>query len=209
MKLGAQVLPEEGVRFRVWAPACRRVEVVLSSVTAPLAPEEDGYFSGIVSQARSGACYRYRLNGDDAFPDPASRYQPEGPHGPSQVIDAAAFPWTDEGWQGHAIERAVIYEMHIGTFTREGTWEAARRELGVTRRTRSHRPRSCHAGGRFWGTVLLGDTMAWGCCAPFTRLPYGRPDDFRHFVNEAHQKGMGVILDVTSYTIIWARTEIT
>jgi len=126
----------EGVHFRVWAPSRKRVEVVFEEsaseeweVEFELTPEKDGYFSGLVQGAGAGALYRYRLDGGGAFPDPASRFQPQGPHGPSQVIDPSAFQWTDRGWPGTGPEGQVIYEMHIGTFTPEGTWGAAAREL--------------------------------------------------------------------------------
>jgi maltooligosyltrehalose trehalohydrolase len=154
--------------------------------------ESNGYFSGVAMQAGAGTRYRFRLDGGDAFPDPASRYQPEGPHGPSQVVDPSVFHWSDANWQGAAIEGQIIYEMHIGTFTRDGTWVAAGREL----------PELSKAGisvievmpvadfpGRFgWGY----DGVGW--FAP-VRI-YGEPDDFRRFVDAAHRVGLGVILDV-------------
>ena len=95
-----------------------------------LTPETPGYFSGHVAVAAVGTRYRFRLDDSDAlYPDPASRFQPDGPHGPSQVIDARRFRWTDGAWHGVTLEGQVIYEMHIGTFTREGTWASAMREL--------------------------------------------------------------------------------
>src|SRR2546423_12752673 len=136
--IGAEVLPEGGVHFRLWAPRCQKVEVVIeggpdhkrSGQAVELRAEEHGYFSGLLSTASAGTLYRFRLDGREAlYPDPVSRFQPDGPHGPSQVIDAALFRWSDAAWPGVKIAGQVIYEMHIGTFTREGTWEAARREL--------------------------------------------------------------------------------
>lgn len=139
-----------------------------------------------------GTDYRYRLDGGDGYPDPASRFQPEGPHGPSRVIDPDAFQWTDREWAGVPIERAVIYEMHIGTFTPEGTWAAAEAllpqlaETGIT--VLEVMPVSDFAGN--WGWGYDGVNLF----AP-TRL-YGTPDDFRRFVNRAHALGLAVILDV-------------
>lgn len=134
------MVPDGGVHFRVWAPRRRSVEIVLESEdggsserqtgSVRLEPQEDGYFSGHVAEATAGLLYRYRLDGTaDRYPDPASRFQPQGPHGPSQVIDASRFHWTDGSWRGTPLPGQVLYEMHVGTFTRAGTWEAASREL--------------------------------------------------------------------------------
>src|SRR4051794_11389917 len=102
---------EAGTHFRVWAPKRRRGEVLLDSgVAAELSPEPGGYFSGLAGEARAGARYRYRLDGADAFPDPASRFQPEGPHGPSEVVDPSQFQWTDAPWEGVPLEGQVVYE---------------------------------------------------------------------------------------------------
>src|SRR5262249_19220226 len=137
LPIGAEVAAG-GVHFRVWAPRRRRVEVVREGRPARTAAEGgstelaaggDGYFSGCVPGRAAGDRYRLRLDGEDArYADPASRYQPEGPHGPSQVVDPAAFAWTDGGWRGVRLEGQVIYEVHIGTFTPEGTFAAATRE---------------------------------------------------------------------------------
>ena len=90
----------------------------------------DGYFAGLVADAAAGTLYRYRLDGrTDLLPDPASRFQPAGPHGPSSVIDPGRFAWTDDAWRGRPLAEQVIYELHVGTFTPEGTWDAAAREL--------------------------------------------------------------------------------
>src|SRR5512138_2436231 len=124
LPLGAEVLPQGGVHFRVWAPRRRKVEVVLSDGDAiALTPEPGGYHSGVAGKAAAGALYRYRLDsGDKLFPDPASRFQPDGPHGPSQVVDPGVFRWTDGNWHGVARDGQVIYEMHVGTFTPEGSY---------------------------------------------------------------------------------------
>src|SRR4051812_43148025 len=144
LPVGADLLPTGGVHFRVWAPRRRRVAAALeagpgSPATVELQSEEGGYFAGHAPAAAAGTRYRYRLDDDaTAYPDPASRSQPDGPHGPSAVIDPAAFRWTDADWPGVTLAGQVIYEMHVGTFTPEGTWAAAARalpflaELGVT-----------------------------------------------------------------------------
>jgi maltooligosyltrehalose trehalohydrolase len=182
-----------GTHFRVWAPKRRRVEVLLDSgLATELAGEDGGYFSGLVAEGTAGARYRYRLDGGDAFPDPASRFQPEGPHGPSEVVDASRFRWTDDAWKGVPLEGQVIYEMHIGTFTQEGVWNAARRELsalaalGIT--VVEVMPVADFPGKFGWGYDGVG------LFAPVAL--YGRPDDFRQFVDDAHRAGIGVILDV-------------
>ncbi|MFO0907491.1 MAG: malto-oligosyltrehalose trehalohydrolase [Isosphaeraceae bacterium] len=204
-QLGAVPLMEGGVRFRVWAPNCRRVDVVLHSEATPtgatrnrpalefpMQSEPDGYFTVDVEAARVGDDYGYRLDGQKVYPDPASRFQPAGPLGPSRIIDPSAFEWTDREWTGVTIAGQVIYEIHIGTFTEEGTWRAARRELprladlGVS--LLEIMPVAACAGQFNWGydNVALYAPSAW----------YGTPDDFRSFVNEAHRLGIGVILDV-------------
>ena len=183
------------MHFRVWAPDRQSIDVVFSAnphANVPLTREATGYFSGWASGIAAGALYRYRIDGGDTLPDPASRYQPEGPHGPSCVIDPAQFAWTDGAWKGRPIEGQVIYEMHVGTFTREGTWQSAMRELewlaelGVT--TLEVMP-VAEFPGRF----------GWGYDGVDLYAPshlYGTPDDFRRFVDRAHGVGLGVILDV-------------
>jgi maltooligosyltrehalose trehalohydrolase len=158
-----------------------------------LQPEQKGYHAAHVREAAEGTLYRFRLDGDKTlYPDPASRFQPDGPHGPSQVIDPARFAWTDRQWAGVKMPGQVIYELHLGTFTREGTWEAAMRELpelaqlGVT--VLEIMPIADFAGRFGWGYDGVN------LFAP-TRL-YGTPDDVRRFIDRAHQLGVGVILDV-------------
>ncbi|MBJ6801361.1 malto-oligosyltrehalose trehalohydrolase [Geomonas propionica] len=195
MPIGAEVMPE-GVHFRVWAPGHMEVEVVLEGTPAPqstvLAPEEGGYFSGTCRDAAVGSRYRYCLDGGDCFPDPASRFQPEGPHGPSQVIDPNSFSWSDQEWTGVEREGHVIYELHLGTFTMEGTWRAAEeqlpalKDLGIT--LVEVMPVADFPGRFGWGYDGVNHF------AP-TRL-YGKPDDMRGFVDRAHSLGLGVLLDV-------------
>ena len=191
LPIGAEVAPG-GVSFRVWAPKRRRVDVLLEGGGAhPLEPERGGYFSGLVAGARAGALYKLRLDGGDAFPDPASRFQPEGPHGPSMVVDPR-FGWKDDDWKGRAIRGQVLYEFHVGTFTREGTFDAARerlgdlKDLGVT--VVELMPIADFPGRFGWGYDGVS------LFAP-TRL-YGTPDDLRRLVDAAHGLGLAVILDV-------------
>ena len=176
-----------GVHFRVWAPDRERVEVMVDGrrESTLLSPERGGYHSGLVPGLAAGARYRYRLDAGDAFPDPASRFQPEGPHGPSEVVDPARFSWTDRDWPGVRREGQVLYELHVGAFTPEGTWAAAAREL----------PALAELGVTLIEVMPVADfpgRFGWGydgvdLFAP-TRL-YGRPDDFRAFVDRAHALG--------------------
>jgi maltooligosyltrehalose trehalohydrolase len=195
--VGAEPLPEGGTHFRVWAPRRRRVAVVLEGAAergaSPLEPEGNGYFSGTAPAAKAGTLYRFRLDDDETlYPDPVSRFQPDGPHGPSQVIDPGAFRWTDGGWRGVRREGQVLYEMHVGTFTPEGTWEAAARQLpelaslGIT--AIEMMPVADFPGRFGWG--YDGVDLFAPC-----RL-YGTPDDLRRFIDQAHAAGVGVILDV-------------
>ena len=126
--IGAEPQPDGGTHFRVWAPRREYVEVVVGGAATLLTREPDGHHSGLAA-ATDGSKYRFRLDRKDEFPDPASRFQPQGPHGPSQVVDPSRFQWTDQSWKGGAMRGQVIYELHIGTFTREGTFNAARTEL--------------------------------------------------------------------------------
>eukprot|EP01136_Pigoraptor_vietnamica_P024197 Opistho-1_new@77004 len=130
LPVGAEVVPG-GAHFRTWAPVRRAVELLVENgPTVALEPEGGGYFSALVPGLAADARYKYRLDGQtNTHPDLASRFQPEGPHGPSQVIDPAAFRWTDQSWKGVAETGQVFYELHIGTFTPEGTWAAAAARL--------------------------------------------------------------------------------
>src|SRR5271163_1039789 len=194
LSIGAELQSRGGVHFRVWASGCREVAVEIEGLkSAALEPEPEGYFSLWNEPARAGMHYRFRLDRcEAALPDPASRFQPRGPHGPSEIVDPEAFAWTDHTWRGVPREQLVIYEMHIGTFTPEGSWEAASRalpglaELGIT--CLEIMPVAEFAGRFGWGYDGVD------LFAP-TRL-YGRPNDFRHFVDRAHALGIAVILDV-------------
>jgi maltooligosyltrehalose trehalohydrolase len=199
LPIGAEVQPRGGVHFRVWAPRCRRVQIQISGgshnngLPLPLAAEENGYFSAHVATAAPGDRYGFLLDGDDRpVPDPASRFQPEGPHGPSEIIDPAAFEWRDSAWRGVKLPGQVIYELHLGTFTREGTWQAAAGELGELAAAGitlvEIMPVAAFPGRFNWGYDGVSLFAPSQC--------YGRPDDMRRFVDVAHQVGIGVILDV-------------
>jgi len=200
--IGAEIVTGQdggrAVDFRLWAPACKSVQILLeggpgSPDRVEMAPEPDGYFSARSESGGAGTCYRFLLNGEDKeFPDPASRFQPEGPHGTSEVIDPLPFQWTDREWRGPHQEGQVVYEMHIGTFTQEGTWSAATAQLAELSRlgisVLEIMPVADFAGDFGWGYDGV-DLFAPSRC-------YGRPDEFRTFIDTAHALNMGVILDV-------------
>jgi maltooligosyltrehalose trehalohydrolase len=185
-----------GVVFRVWAPHHAQVDVVIdrppAPIVHPLGRDRDGFFSAVVSDVHTGDRYRYRLDGDRLFPDPASRYQPDGVHGASQIVDPHSFPWTDRRWAGLEIADAVFYELHVGTFSAEGTFAgvAARlpelAELGIT--AGELMPIADFPGSRNWGYDGAALFAPARC--------YGPPDDLRRLVDRAHALGMAVFLDV-------------
>lgn len=188
-------LPEsDGYHFAVWAPEKRSLDLVLESSgdTVAMRRTDGGFFETYVEALSPGARYRFRVDGRDTFPDPASRYQPEGVHGPSALVDPGAFSWSDDAWQGVPLDRLVLYELHIGTFTPEGTFDAARqrlpylRELGIT-------------GIELMPVADFPGRWNWGYDHAALYAPsraYGRPEDLRRLVDEAHGMGMAVILDV-------------
>ena len=187
-------MTREGAAFRVWAPKRRRVSVVIEGGGEhPLRSEADGYFSGTVAEAAPGTRYCFRLDDDQTlYPDPASRFQPDGPHAPSQIVDPAAYAWEDRGWKGVSLKGQVVYEFHVGTFTPEGTWAAATAKLPLLKETGitllEMMPVNEFPGRFGWGYDGVN------LFAP-TRL-YGEPDDLRRFIDAAHGYGIGVILDV-------------
>lgn len=199
--IGAELISPNRTNFRVWAPKAKTLDVVVGPDGAkksdgafhPLKREADGYFAGTVDVG-AGTSYRFRINGDDAhcYPDPASRYQPDGPHGPSRVIDPTTFQWNDQNWRGLNLTGQIIYEFHVGTFTVEGTWRAAAEKLSLLKEdgiTLLEMMPIADFPGRFgWG--YDGVNMFAPC-----RL-YGEPDDLRFFIDRAHSLGLGVILDV-------------
>lgn len=186
---------DRGVRFRIWAPTAKKVELVLKDAgNVTMERDPSGYFTLVTEAAATGSLYKYRVDGKGPFPDPVSRYQPEGPHGWSEVVDPASYPWTAAEQQrpGIQLPGQVIYELHVGTFTREGTFRAAEREferlreLGIT--VLEIMPVNEFGGSFGWGY----DGVLW--YAPYHE--YGRPDDLRHMIQAAHEAGLSVILDV-------------
>ena len=198
LAVGPELQPGGGTHFRVWAPKRRSVEVIVfegnreSGKSFPLDREQDGYFSGLIAECNAATRYKLRVDGKGTFPDPASHWQPDGPHGASAVVDHQKFAWTDKDWRGLSIRGQVIYELHIGTFTPGGTYESAKeklpllKELGVT--VIEVMPVACFPGEFGWGYDGVN------LYAPYQR--YGTPDGFRGFVDYAHSIGLGVILDV-------------
>jgi maltooligosyltrehalose trehalohydrolase len=192
--LGAIYLGGGRCEFRVWAPHARKVEVHLVSPEeriAPLEILERGYHGGEVKEVHPGALYLYRLDGEKERPDPASRYQPQGVHRASQVVDPA-FPWTDSRWFGLPLEDYVIYELHVGTFTAPGTFEAIiahlgeLKDLGIT--AVELMPVAQFPGNRNWG---------YDGVHPFAvQDSYGGPTGFKTLVDACHRYGLAVILDV-------------
>lgn len=190
--IGAEVMKGEGVHFRLWAPDHASVTLLLGDKSYPMAPEESGYFSLLVPDAGAGDTYRFRL-GDSGIvvADPASRYQPHGPFGPSSVVDSS-YPWRDENWRGLPLEGQILYELHIGTFTPEGTFSAATDqleklvELGIT--TVEIMPISDFPGHYGWGYDGVN------LYAP-SHL-YGTTEELKALIDKAHHLQLAVILDV-------------
>jgi maltooligosyltrehalose trehalohydrolase len=191
MELGARVQPG-GVQFRVWAPQAQRVEVVLGGKSMGMEPCGDGTWAITIAGAAAGDRYGYRVDDQGPYPDPYSRSQPDGPHGESEVIDPEAYEWHDQGWHTIAIDGLSIYEVHVGTFTPEGTFESAiqqlprLQELGVT--AIEPMPVAEFPGTRNWGYDGV-DLFA-------PSHVYGGPTGLKRLVDAAHQRGLGVILDV-------------
>jgi maltooligosyltrehalose trehalohydrolase len=192
-ELGAEVL-SSGVRFRVWAPKCRHVAVVLEApaVVVDLVAEGGGYFSALVAEAGTASRYRYRLDGTRDIPDPCSRFQPDGPHGPSMVVDPHAYRWRDHRWPGLTLAGQVFYEIHVGAFTPEGTLDAAAREL----------PELARLGITAVELMPLAEfpgRFNWGYDGVDLYAPshlYGDAAALKRFVDSAHAVGVGVVLDV-------------
>ncbi|MGD8940454.1 MAG: alpha-amylase family glycosyl hydrolase, partial [Gammaproteobacteria bacterium] len=200
MPFGTQILPDGRVRFRLWAPGAKSVELCLQGKTSqtcvpvPLASEssEEGWYEIDSEQPARGAYYHYRINGETDVPDPASRFQPRDIEDVSQVIDPLHWEWQDEHWRGRPWEETVIYELHTGTFTTQGNYTAIKDrldyllELGVT--AIELMPIADFPGRRNWGYdgVLL--------FAPDSA--YGTPEQLKDLVQTAHNKGLMVFLDV-------------
>ncbi len=195
MPFGASILAGGGVRFRLWAPAAQSVELLIAESEAercsPLAPGARGWFDHIEPEAQAGCLYRYRIDGHPV-PDPASRFNPQDVHGPSEVIDPEGFDWQDAHWKGRPWEEAVIYELHTGAFSSEGTFAAVESRLdylaalGIT--VVELMPVADFPGRRGWG---------YDGVLPFAPdASYGRPEALKRLVQAAHRRGLMVMLDV-------------
>lgn len=192
--VGARYEGNGRCRFTVWAPLRERVMLRLVSKQSQeieMKPDDFGYFEAVVS-ADTGSQYYYVLEEGKGYPDPASQYQPEGVHGPSEVLDHDSFFWTDHSWKGIPFREAILYELHVGTFTDEGTFEAIISRLddfvalGIN--TIELMPVAQFPGTRNWG---------YDGVYPFAvQNSYGGPDGLKKLVNECHQRGIAVFLDV-------------
>jgi maltooligosyltrehalose trehalohydrolase len=194
LESGASVL-DKGVQFRVWAPKVTSIslKIVGESKEIPMTRGYKGYFSAFINGLKSGTRYFYLLNASQQRPDPVSRSQPEGVHGPSEVIDPGEFEWEDQEWKGIPFQEMIIYEIHTGTFTHEGTFEAVipfldylKEDLGVT--TIELLPVAQFPGERNWG---YDGTYPY---AP--QNSYGGPNGLKVLINACHLKNLPVILDV-------------
>ncbi len=193
MPYGAELQPDGRVYFRLWAPAQPSIQLALADgPTLPMQTVGEGWFELATDQARAGTRYRYLLPDGRAVPDPASRFQPEDVHGPSEVIDPAAYPWQDTAWRGRLWHEAVVYQLHVGAFAPEGTFRGAidrldhLAALGVT--AIEIMPAADFPGARNWG---------YDGVLPYAPdSSYGRPEDLKALVEAAHIRGLMVLLDV-------------
>ncbi len=197
MPFGAEVIEDGGVRFRLWAPGAQRLELCLvgdgaTTEMLPMEVEEDGWYGLTTDRAGAGTLYRFRVDGAMQVPDPASRFQPQDVHGPSEVVDPLGWEWSDCAWRGRPWEEAVIYELHVGSFTPAGDFAGVERkldylcELGVT--ALELMPVADFPGARNWGYDGVG------LYAPDS--VYGRPESLKALVAAAHAREMMVLLDV-------------
>lgn len=195
-------LTSEGTNFNIWAPKRKKIDVVLFKSSSnngskneliPLTKDKNGYFTATLKELKAGSLYKFRLDENDNYyyPDPLSKFQPEGPHGPSMVVDHSTFKWDDNAWKG-VTDNKIMYELHLGTFTKEGTWQAAAKQLkelkdlGIT--IIEIMPIAEFPGTRGWGYDGVN------LFAPYHH--YGSVDDVKYFINEAHKLDIAVILDV-------------
>ncbi len=191
---GAQLEPGGGVRFRLWAPGCETVGLALEAPrpeVLSLRPEADGWHALTVPPARAGALYRFVLPDGTRVPDPASRFQPQDVHGPSEVIDPGAYDWTFP-WEGRPWDEIVLYELHVGAFTPEGTFRGAIEKL-------DHLANLGVTGIEVMPVWDFPGRRNWGYDGVLPYAPdhtYGRPEDFKAFIEAAHRRGIAVILDV-------------
>ena len=194
MPFGARLLDGDATRFRLWAPSAQRVDLVLapSGARTAMAPGGQGWYQADLTGAGPGTLYRYRIDDAVEVPDPASRCNPQDVHGPSMVVDPAAFEWDDEQWRGLPWERCVIYELHVGTFTAAGTFRAAEDKLahlaGVGVTAIELMPLAECPGAHNWG---------YDGVLPFApEARYGAPEALKRLVAAAHRRGLMVFLDV-------------
>ena len=196
MPFGAECREDGSVRFRLWAPAARQVDLCPTgprgSVRFAMDHCDGGWFELITDAAKPGTQYHFRIDGEHEVPDPASRFQPRDVHGPSEVVDPFAFEWSDQTWRGRRWEEAVIYELHVGAFTPAGTFSAVGErldylaDLGIT--AVELMPVADFPGKRNWG---------YDGVFPFAPDSiYGRPEDLKELVQSAHERGIMVFLDV-------------
>ena len=184
-------LTEGGTSFRLWAPAARRVDLILKT-PQPMQPSHSGWFIANVDRAKAGTRYKFRIDNDIEVPDPASSFQPEDVFGPSEVIDHTSFAWRAQDWRGRPWEDTVLIEAHVGTFTPAGSFRAMidkldhLAETGIT--VLELMPLADFAGRRGWGY----DGVLW--YAPDSS--YGRPEELKTLIDEAHLRGLMVFLDV-------------
>lgn len=194
LDFGARPIASGGVQFRVWSPLTKEMSVKIKAPREIVVPMDssDGMFSAIVKEIGPGADYQYVIDGEKERPDPVSRFQPHGVHGPSQVIDPDAFKWSDAGWQGIPLADYVMYELHIGTFTSEGTFASAieklshLRDAGIT--AIELMPVAQFPGSRNWGYD--------GVYPYAVQSTYGGPDGLKRLIDAAHRAGLAVIMDV-------------
>jgi maltooligosyltrehalose trehalohydrolase len=184
-------LTKDGTLFRLWAPAARRVDLLLDKPQA-MTREDDGWFSAEISGIGAGTRYKFRIDDEIDVPDPASAFQPEDVFGPSEVVDHAGYPWRAKDWRGRPWQEAVVLETHVGTFTKQGTYRGMVERLdhlvetGIT--ALELMPLADFAGSRNWGY----DGVLW--YAPDSA--YGKPEDLQALIDEAHLRGLMVMLDV-------------
>src|SRR5260221_1146163 len=184
-------LTADGASFRLWAPAAKRVDLLLEK-SFPVQRSKDGWFRADIAGVKAGARYKFRIDDEIDVPDPASGFQPDDVFGPSEVIDHAAYPWRATDWRGRPWQETVLIETHVGTFTPEGTYRAMIDKLDHLKATGitalELMPLADFAGSRGWGY----DGVLW--YAPDSA--YGRPEDLKTLVDEAHLRGLMVFLDV-------------